>query len=100
MFESFRVRLTLWYAGALALLLLLFSLGVYSLLARSIYGRLDAGLRSAMEVTALSLNHEIVEHEGKEPGEASVRDVLATMSYISFPGPSIAICATSSGSPA
>lgn len=91
MFGSFRLRLTLWYVAALGLLLVLFSLGVYSLLARSIYGRLDSGLQSAMEVTTLSLNHEIVEHGGKDQGEASVREVLSIMSYVSFPGPSIAI---------
>ncbi|MGH9627584.1 MAG: hypothetical protein ACRD7E_04455, partial [Bryobacteraceae bacterium] len=76
MFNSVRLRLTFWYIGLLALVLGVFSLGVYSLLSRSLYQRLDAGLRSALEVTALSLNHEIEEHGGKEHGETAIRMVL------------------------
>ena len=33
---SIRTRLTLWYTGVLALVLLLFSIGVYSLVARQL----------------------------------------------------------------
>lgn len=90
-FRSVRVRLTLWYAAVLTLVLLIFSLGVYSFLARSLRERLDAGLRSALEVTALSLNHEIEEHEGKLQGEPSFRQVLQTMHNTSFPRQGIAV---------
>jgi heavy metal sensor kinase len=84
MLDSFRTRLTVWYTVVLGLLLVAFSVGFYSLLSRSVHARLDGGLEAAIEVTALSLNHEIVEHGGKESGEASVRDVLATMLDTSF----------------
>ena len=89
--NSFRFRLTLWWVGALSVLLVLFSVGVYSLFARSVRDRFDATLRAAGEVTALSVNHEIVEHNGREAGDASIRDVLKTMHQVSFPDPSIAV---------
>ncbi len=44
MFDSVRVRLTLWYTGLLALILILFSLGSYLVLARSMLGRADTAL--------------------------------------------------------
>jgi heavy metal sensor kinase len=91
MVNSFRFRLTLWWAGALAALLVVFSLGVYSLLARSVLDRFDAELRSAGEVTALSVNHELEEHAGREAGEPSIRQVLETMHQVSFPRQSIAV---------
>ena len=39
---SIRTRLTLWYTGVLAVVLLLFSVGVYALLAHQLARRLDA----------------------------------------------------------
>jgi heavy metal sensor kinase len=89
--DSFRVRLTLWYVGVLGVFLVAFSIGVYSLLARSVYQRVDNALQSAVEVTALTLNHEIEEHEGQGPGEKSMGDVMNTMHQTSFPLPSIAV---------
>lgn len=91
--NSFRLRLTLWWAGALAVLLVLFSLGVYSLLARSEQDRFDGVLRAAGEVTALSVNHELEEHKGREAGEPSIREVLQTMHQVSFGRQSIAVFA-------
>lgn len=89
--NSFRFRLTLWWVGALGALLVLFSLGVYSLLARSVRARFDATLQAAGEVTALSVNHEIEEHGGRPAGEDSIRSVLRTMHQVSFPRQSIAV---------
>jgi len=37
MLDSVRTRLTLWYTGVLALVLILFSVSVYGLLARQLY---------------------------------------------------------------
>ncbi|MCX6604120.1 MAG: ATP-binding protein [Acidobacteria bacterium] len=91
MLNSFRFRLTLWWAGALAVLLIVFSVGVYSLLARSGRGRFDASLRSVGEVTAVSVNHELEEHQGREAGEPSIGLVLQTMHQVSFPRPSIVV---------
>lgn len=61
MFESVRVRLTLWYVGLLALLLVAFSVGVYVLLARALYARVDVGLRSVVDITTKSLTNDIEE---------------------------------------
>ena len=41
MFDSVRSRLTLWYVGVLALVLVAFSVTVYFLLAAFLYDRLD-----------------------------------------------------------
>ncbi|MDQ3253676.1 MAG: hypothetical protein M3R15_07175, partial [Acidobacteriota bacterium] len=61
MLDSVRIRLTLWYVGVLALVLLAFSVGVYALLARSLNERLDNGLRDSLEAMATSLTRELTE---------------------------------------
>jgi heavy metal sensor kinase len=89
--NTLRIRLTLWYVGALATVLVTFSVGFYSLLEKNFRQRLDGNLRSAAEVTALALNHETEEHNGKIAGEQNVRLVLNTMHQTSFPRPDIAV---------
>jgi two-component system OmpR family sensor kinase len=89
--NTVRARLTFWYTLALSVVLLVFSAGVYVLYSRAVRDRLDGELRSVAQVTALALNHEIEEHGGRGPGEASVRDVLRTMHQTSFPYTAIAI---------
>jgi heavy metal sensor kinase len=85
------VRLTFWYVGVLATILIAFSLGFYSQFDKSLRQRLDGNLRSATQVTALALNHETEEHLGKSAGEENVRLVLNTMHQTSFPRPDIAV---------
>jgi two-component system, OmpR family, sensor kinase len=51
MFDSVRSRLILWYVGVLALVLAVFSVSVYALLARDLYERLDHDLGAAVEET-------------------------------------------------
>src|SRR5436190_12752518 len=89
--NTVRSRLTFWSVATLTTVLLLFSIGVYVLSSRMLHERLDASLRSAAQVTELSLNHEIEEHGGRDAGEASVRDVLRTMHQTSFPRSAIAV---------
>ncbi len=89
--STIRFRLTVWYLVVLAAILVVFSLGVYSLAAKNLLQRLDGNLRSAVQVTALSLNHEIEEHGGKAEGEKSSREVLNTMHQTSFPRVGISI---------
>ncbi|HYZ85660.1 MAG TPA: ATP-binding protein [Bryobacteraceae bacterium] len=89
--NTVRSRLTAWNIAALTVVLLLFSGGVYVLSSRLLRERLDSGLRSAAQITELTLNHEIEEHGGREPGETSVREVLRTMHQTSFPRTAIAI---------
>lgn len=69
MFNSVRSRLTLWYVGVLALVLIAFSIAVYALLAAILYDSLDVELGAMLEETGLSLVHEI--KEGKEEKEAA-----------------------------
>jgi heavy metal sensor kinase len=91
MHRTVRIRLTLWYVGVLAAVLITFSMGVYSLLNKNLRQRLDASLHSATQVAGLALNHEIEEHNGKDAGEENVRLVLNTMHQTSFPRPDIAV---------
>lgn len=70
MFDSVRVRLTLWYLAVLALVLIAFSIGVYFLLAQSLYDRLDSSLRN--EVRALAAAYERQISEGKTESEAAL----------------------------
>lgn len=91
MHSTIRFRLTLWYVSILATILILFSLGIYSLLRNNLLQRMDGGLRSALQVASLSLNHEIEEHGGKAEGEKNFIAVVNTMHQTSFPRPGIAI---------
>jgi len=63
MFDSVRTRLTLWYVGVLALALIVFSAGVYLLLARNLHRRMDESLRTSAESMAVSLVRERAEGE-------------------------------------
>ncbi len=91
MHSTIRFRLTLWYVSILATILILFSLGIYSLLRNNLIQRMDGELRSALQVASLSLNHEIEEHGGKVEGEKHLIAVVNTMHQTSFPRPGIAI---------
>ena len=69
MFDSVRVRLTLWYVMVLALVLIAFSIGLYLLLAQSLRGRLDSTLRNEARALAGSFERQI--GEGKPEKEAA-----------------------------
>src|SRR5215813_11800233 len=55
MFSSVRTRLTVWYIGVLALVLVSFSIAVYIMLKRSLYAQLDSDLKATAESTSASL---------------------------------------------
>lgn len=63
MLDSVRTRLTLWYVCVLALALVVFSGGVYLLLARNLHRRMDESLRTSSESMAISLIRERAEGE-------------------------------------
>ena len=63
MLDSVRTRLTLWYVGVLALALIVFSAGVYLLLARNLHHRVDETLRASAQSIAISLVRERAEGE-------------------------------------
>jgi two-component system, OmpR family, sensor kinase len=65
MLNSIRTRLTFWYTGVLALVLVLFSVGVYGLLARQLHRRLEGSLHTTLEGTARLLTLERLEGESE-----------------------------------
>ena len=58
MFDSVRLRLTLWYVGVLGLIVAAFSVAVYIFAERTLYERLDEGLRSALKTVAVAMDHQ------------------------------------------
>jgi len=73
MLDSVRTRLTLWYIGVLALVLILFSFGVYVLLGRKLYTDLDNNLETTVGGTAISILREM--RKGRSATDAA-RDAL------------------------
>ena len=61
MFDSVRTRLTLWYAGVLALSLIAFALVIYYAAARGFHDRQDESLRSTAHTVASAYVEEIGE---------------------------------------
>jgi len=61
MFDSVRIRLTLWYAGVLALSLVAFALVIYYAAARGFHERQDESLRSTAHTVASAYVEEIGE---------------------------------------
>jgi len=61
MLDSVRLRLTLWHVGLLALLLIAFSAGSYSLMRRHFYERADGILMSVASATISILREELSE---------------------------------------
>src|SRR6476646_5756460 len=76
MIDSVRTRLTLWYVGVLAAVLILFSAGVYAMLSRNLHLRVDAGLNGALESMSAALARETMEGEsGPEAAKSTVEDL-------------------------
>jgi len=71
MFNTVRGRLTLWYVSVLAIVLVAFSVGVYMLLSRALYARVDDGLRSTIEISTRSLSNDIEEGQSKQSAARS-----------------------------
>src|SRR5262245_9779984 len=61
MFDSVRTRLTLWYAGVLALSLIAFAFLIYYAAAAIFYQRLDESLRSTAQTVASAYQKEFEE---------------------------------------
>ena len=85
MFDSVRVRLSLWYMGILALLLLAFSAGVYAILWRNFMERADGVLRS--------VSSAVVSILAKELSENGIDDLAArdTVEALNFPENAIVV---------
>src|SRR6476619_716253 len=63
MFNSVRLRLTLWYAGVLAVSLVAFALITYYAAANIFYQRQDEALRSTAETVASAYMQELEEEQ-------------------------------------
>src|SRR5262245_34411798 len=85
MLDTVRTRLTLWYIGVLALTLIVFSIGVYAMMARKLGGRLDTGLQTAMEGTARLFEHE------KEEGETDQYAAESALRNYYYPRQAVAV---------
>jgi two-component system OmpR family sensor kinase len=85
MFDSVRVRLTIWYVGLLSLLLIAFSAGVYALLWRNFYERADGILQSVATGAVTML--------GKELSESGLDELAAreAMETLNLPDDTLAI---------
>ena len=89
--NSVRLRLTLWYVGLLCIILIAFTVGVYTLLARSAYENADRELAASIDVLERSLRHEIQEHNGNPAGEQQFAGVVETVYRDAFPGIGLAV---------
>ncbi|HEX9000586.1 MAG TPA: hypothetical protein VGB07_11845, partial [Blastocatellia bacterium] len=85
MIDSVRTRLTLWHTGTLALLLIAFSVGVYSLSSNKLHRRLDGGIRTTIEGIARLLVYELAE------GESEAQAVHSALNEHYFPHQAAAI---------
>ena len=78
MFDSVRVRMTLWHVGVLAVLLGTLSTGLYALLRQNFFDRADGILKSVCTATVSILGKELSE-SGLD--ELAARDAVKTLNF-------------------
>src|SRR5205085_7736788 len=78
MFDSVRVRITMWFVGILALLLVTFSAGVYYILYRNFLERADGVLHSVSTAITSILQKELSEN-GLD--ELAAREAVAALNF-------------------
>ena len=76
--DSVRARLTIYYVSALAAALVLVGGLIYVLLARALYGRIDANLEALMQAASNSLRNDLDEGQDVDDAAASTADELAS----------------------
>ena len=83
MFDSVRTRLTLWYAGVLALSLIAFAFLVYYAAAATFYERQDESLRSTAETVASAYVEEFEETQSLEKaGQIVLAELVFPHRYV------------------
>ncbi len=83
MLDSVRTRLTLWYVGVLALVLLTFSIGVHILLAHNLQQRLDTELHNTIVTLTEMIERERAEGEtSSEAAKSVLEEVYAPLQTI------------------
>jgi two-component system, OmpR family, sensor kinase len=73
MFSSVRTRLTVWYIGVLALVLVVFGVGVYVMLKRSLYAQFDYDLKNTVQGTSGTFVRMLA--AGKDPKQAAADEL-------------------------
>src|SRR3954463_10304032 len=83
MFDSVRVRLTLWYAGVLALSLVAFALVIYYAAGNIFHERQDESLRSTAQTVASAYVEELAEaHSPSKAGEVVLSEITFPNRYV------------------
>ncbi|HKG58680.1 MAG TPA: heavy metal sensor histidine kinase [Pyrinomonadaceae bacterium] len=83
MFDSVRIRLTLWYAGVLALSLIAFALVIYYAAGNSFHERQDESLRSTAQTVASAYLEELAEtHTSSKAGEVVLAEITFPNRYV------------------
>lgn len=72
--QSMRAKLTLWYTGILALVLIAFATATYIYFVRASAQKTDDALMDSSDLVIASLKSELA--EGKERGDQTVREVV------------------------
>src|SRR5204863_5589907 len=83
MFNSVRIRLTLWYAGVLAVSLMAFALVIYYAAANSFHQRQDEVLRSTAETVASAYMEELdEEHSVAKANQVVLAELVFPNRYV------------------
>ncbi len=83
MFDSVRIRLTLWYAGVLALSLIAFALVIYYAAGRKFQERQDESLRSTVQTVASAYLEELGEtHSQSTAGTVVLSEITFPNRYV------------------
>ncbi len=77
MLDSIRTRLTLWYTGVLALVLVVLSFITYFVFLRSVERRTDANLNELSETFLVTLRAELEDQTGADPFKAAAQVAIA-----------------------
>lgn len=82
MLDSVRTRLTIWYAGVLALSLIAFAFLVYYAAAAIFYERQDESLRSTAQTVASAYIEELEEVSAARANEVVLRELVFPSRYV------------------
>ena len=83
MFDSVRIRLTLWYAGVLALSLIAFAIVIYYAAGNIFHKRQDESLRSTAQTVASAYVEELAEvHSQATAGQVVLAEITFPNRYV------------------
>jgi two-component system OmpR family sensor kinase len=74
--DSVRVRLTLWYTGVLALVLILVAIVTYLFYARDIYQRIDSGLVELSSAFTTTFHAELADQTNPDAVKSAAREAM------------------------